>query len=469
MALTTPGLLAVTVTRGEREPWVMAPHLAHLDREVERFLYGDYGEDILLIEMPPRHGKSFYGSQWLPAWRLGRYPSDRVALASYEATFARTWGRRAKAVFEQYVSPLTGLRVSPEQSAASDWAIEGHSGGMFTTGVGGPLTGRGTSCMVIDDAVKNAEEALSPTIREKHWDWWQTTASTRIEPGGKVVGIGTRWHIDDLFGRIIKAGESGEGRTVRRVTLPAIAEVNDPLGRREGEALWPARYPIAKLEQIRNGMDPFWWNALYQQNPVSGGRTEWPAEYFGEHIWVDQWPESLAQGVIAIDPSKGRDAKKGDYSAIVYVGYANGKLYIDADLDRRPPEQIITDALEMYLRYRPTAIGIESNQFQELMLGEWNRACAAKGLHIPAYGIDNRINKEIRIRRLGPYLMPANSLLRFRRTPGCKLAVEQLKQFPHGQHDDAGDAIEMAIRLMNQLARQTQAGSQTPEDEFVMV
>ena len=182
---------------------------------------------------------------FLPAWYLGVWPDRRVMLAAYEATFARSWGRKARQVFVEAACPVFGRGLSGDNSAADDWSTTA-GGGMTTAGVGGPMTGRGANLLIIDDPVKNAEEALSQTTRNNHWDWWQSTASTRLEPGGVVIGIMTRWHEDDIFGRLLKGGGQ-----IRRLTLPALAEHGDPLGRQPGEALWPERYPAAKLEQMR--------------------------------------------------------------------------------------------------------------------------------------------------------------------------------------------------------------------------
>src|SRR5262249_56690751 len=122
-----------------------------------------------------------------------------------------------------------GMEVSGDERPASEWGLFGRAGGMLTAGVGGPLTGRGAHLLIVDDPIKNAEQARSQTIRDNHWEWWQSTASTRIEPGGCAIIIATRWHPDDLSGRLLQAATIGEGAPVRRLRLPAIAEDADPL------------------------------------------------------------------------------------------------------------------------------------------------------------------------------------------------------------------------------------------------
>jgi hypothetical protein len=175
---------------------------------------------------------------------------------------------------------MFGVKVSGSSSAADNWEIEKYGGGMTTSGIGGALTGRGAHLLIIDDPVKNAEESMSPTIREKHWEWWQSTASSRIEPGGSALVMMTRWHPEDLAGRIL-IETPGEWEVV---SLPAIAECDDPMGREPGEALWPQRWPVSELRKTENSIDRYWWNALYMQRPSRHGRFEWPDEYF-QDIW----------------------------------------------------------------------------------------------------------------------------------------------------------------------------------------
>ena len=253
-ATATPALFARLASQGR---WRTARHLLAMDRAITETIVGR-SPKVLLIEAPPRHGKSELVSKYLPAWFLGTFPDRRVMLTSYEAGFARSWGRRVQEVFERWGPRYFGVRLNRRVRAASEWTIEGHEGGMFTAGVGGPLTGKGADLLIIDDPVKNSQTGLSETLREGQWDWWQSTASTRLEPGGTVILIGTRWHEYDLAGRLLESEKNG-GWPVRRLRLPALAEVPDALGRAEGEALWPERWPRSVLEERARASDPYWW------------------------------------------------------------------------------------------------------------------------------------------------------------------------------------------------------------------
>jgi predicted phage terminase large subunit-like protein len=191
-----------------------------------------------------------------------------------------------------------------------------------------------------------------------------------------------------------------------------------------------------------------------QGSPSNPDLYEWPEEYFGREIWFDEWPGEFQIKTIALDPSKGRDANVGDYSAFVLLGIdSTGTLYVEADLARRPIAQIVADGVAHCQAFRPDAFGIEVNQFQDLLGDQFVAAFRAAGLWaMSPWSIENRINKQVRIRRLGAYL--ARRGLRFKsRSPATALLIEQLREFPVGDHDDGPDALEMAIRLAGEFSR----------------
>jgi predicted phage terminase large subunit-like protein len=443
--LVTPALFAIQASQGR---WKPARHLLQIDQAVIDTIRGE-SPPLLVIEAPPRHGKSELISKCLPAWYLGVYPEKRVMLATYEAHFARSWGRKARNLFEEVSESFFGLSLDSEVASAADWGLAGCEGGMVTAGVGGPLTGRGADLLIIDDPVKNAEEATSEIIRENVWDWWQSTASTRIEPSGCAIIIATRWHEDDLSGRLIRASETGEGAPIRRICLPAIAEEHDDLGRVPGEALWPERWPLKSLEQRRQGHDEYWWRALYQQRPSRGARAVWPESYFGEHLWARNWPESFEIAVIAIDPARGSGT--GDDTAIVFAGLAGNAIWVDAHLARDPIEIMARTLVDFVACQRVNRVAVESNfALDSSLQNEVYRASAEKKLApFMMEGIINSSNKELRISRLGSFLMRRQ--LRFRNSPSCRKLVHQLREFPGSKHDDGPDALELAIRELHQL------------------
>lgn len=461
-----PISMAETVSRGY---WNRAKHLELISSTIREAI--DHNRRtkerrIVIIEAPPRHGKSEFCSKYFPSWYLGKYPDNRVMLASYEANFARSWGRKVRTIIEEFGQSLFGVTVSDAQQAAVDWEIAGHRGGMVTAGVGGPMTGRGADLLIVDDPIKNAEEAVSETIRESHWDWWQSTASTRIEPGGTAVIIATRWHTEDLSGRVIQDAErmGGESMPVVRVRLPAIAGDGDQLNRQPGQPLWPDRWPLKLLERRRDELDPYWWLALYQQEPTGDLHADWPATYFGPSIWFDDWPapSEIVNRVVSVDPSLGK-TDKADFSAIVKLAKdIHGVYWIEADLDRRPSARIVNDGLDHYRALDAVALGCETNQFQELLGQSFDAEAAKRGMNVWFCGINNHTNKMVRIRSLSPLL--AAGRIRFKRASrGTQLLVDQLRGFPLANHDDGPDALEMAVRLCEHILRGQVVESDTYE------
>jgi predicted phage terminase large subunit-like protein len=229
--------------------------------------------DRLMITMPPRHGKSFMSSYYFPVWFLNKYPDKKVILCSYGDDFAANWGRLCRDLIRTHDDKLR-IRVNESSKAADRWDIEGHRGGMKTAGVGGQITGRGAHLLIIDDPVKDSEDANSQVIRDKKWDWWRTTAQSRLEPGGAVIVIQTRWHEDDLAGRLLREeGMTDDGGRWVLLNLPALAEDSDALGRVPGEALCPERYDEKYFALLTgpNGIGNAAFSALYQQRPQPEG------------------------------------------------------------------------------------------------------------------------------------------------------------------------------------------------------
>jgi predicted phage terminase large subunit-like protein len=276
-------------TRGH---WQRAAHLELLAGALERVAAGEILR--LIIEIPPRHGKSELSSVHFPTWFLGNNPDKRVILGSYAAELAEGFGRRVRNALEDIGPELWGLTVADDSSARGRWDIADRRGGMYAVGVGGPITGRGADLLIIDDPVKNSEEANSKAKRDSQWEWWQTTARTRLEPNGAVIVIMTRWHEDDLVGRLLA---EGDGEKWHRIRLPAIAEQEDPLCRSPGEALWPARFDEAALAAIETDVGSYTWAALYQQRPMPATGNKFKRSWFryfevqGDHV-VLHAPES---------------------------------------------------------------------------------------------------------------------------------------------------------------------------------
>jgi predicted phage terminase large subunit-like protein len=216
--------------------------------------------------------------------------------------------------------------------------------------------------------------------------------------------------------------------------------------------LWPEMEDLYTLMCMRAESGRSSFEREKQNSPINPDLCEWPEEYFDEAIWFDAWPSHLTVKTLALDPSKGTDSRRGDYSAFVLLGVdREGMLYAEADLARRNVAQIVADGIELWRRWRPDAFGVEGNQFQDLLGGEFEAQFQRQGLlGVTPWMLDNRVNKLVRIRRLGPYLSARR--LRFKTgSPSTLLLVDQLREFPVADHDDGPDALEMAIRMAADL------------------
>ena len=432
------------------DQWRMGRHHALVDQQLMRLIRRKTDSRILLINEPPRHGKSEHVSHWLPAWFSIRYPDDYIGIAGYSSDFAKTFGRAAMNSATEAGAHF-GLRLDRRKMASDHWGFAGKRGGMRTGGIRSGWTGKGLRVFVCDDLVKDDKEAMSESLMDSHWNWFKSTARSRLTPNGVIIIMATRWTPKDITGRILD-GALGKDWPYEHVNLPAIAEENDQLGRQPGEALWPeGGWTRELLETYRDGdgSDDYWWQALYQQRPTQHQFAEWPDRYF-EGLLCYKWPDFFELGSIAIDPSKGKE--KGDYSAIVYAGLYKGTIYLDADIRRRPCPEIVSDAVTFYREHLPDVVGIESNSFQELLAGDFDDYTRDHGyMPMPLDLIENyAISKIPRIRRLGSYLKRGR--IKIRDSAGGRLLLSQLKAFPMGDHDDGPDAAEMAIRKLELLA-----------------
>lgn len=270
------------------KPYKHSRHLDALDRALERVsLYaatgGQQGTYLLLVEMPPRHGKSLTVSRFFPAWHLGRYPDHRVMLVSYAANLVYKNSRYARALIRlpKYKALFPHIELDPASHAVDAWDLAGHEGGVDALGILGGATGKGANVLIIDDAIKSRAEAESDIIRDRTWDAIADDLLTRLEPGGAVVMFATRWHQDDPQGRMLKLVErSVQPGPVEHLCFPAIAKEGDPLGRMPGEALWQERFPAEQLLAVKERMTAYSYSALYDQSPIAAAGGLFKAENF---------------------------------------------------------------------------------------------------------------------------------------------------------------------------------------------
>jgi predicted phage terminase large subunit-like protein len=428
--------------------------MAVLDRELTDIETG--ANDRLIVQMPPRHGKSYLTSCFFPAHYLGMHPSRNVILTSATNSLAMEFSAMARDTVAEH-GWMFGINLRKDRSAVERWQLE-QGGGLRAAGVGGDVMGRGADLLIVDDYFKDIEEALSETMRTKLYQWFLSTSQTRLSPSGAIVLMATRWHGKDLIGEVLRTAEE-TGEKWRIVKFPALGD--------DGAALWPEQWSAEKLESRKRSYTasgyPWMWEALYQQNPPDVLDSEWPREYF-ENIYTDYWPPKNKRHllVVALDPSLGK-TDKADYSAFVAVAKGrDGNYYVDANISRRPSSQIVAEGVDWMADLAPDHFGCETNQFQELLREQFEAALPrAKMTLTQVWGINNSVPKLTRIRSLTSSL--AKGRIKIRRSPGSSLLVEQLKGFPAHKFFDGPDALEMAIRLTEELLQGTAASEPVEE------
>jgi hypothetical protein len=299
----------------------------------------------LIIQMPPGHGKSEGASRNLRAYMFGKHPDLRVIASSHTADLAAEMNRDVQRIIAspryQTAFPATRLCRTTDAEGrrnANLFDVAGRRGYYKAAGVGGAISGRRFDVGIFDDPIKDGLAANSPTTREAVWSWYTSTFHTCQARGAGIIICLTRWHQDELVGRLLARAESGEGEPWDVLSLPAVATGKNQHpddSRKPGEALWPWFRPLAELEKIEQ-IEPRDFAALYQQDPIGEGGTEWPQEYFaGEGFWFDDWPEDVVLKVMALDPSMADSDHAGDYQALVVLHFGHdARIYVDAHLVR---------------------------------------------------------------------------------------------------------------------------------------
>lgn len=442
MDIASPALWARKLSGGK---FKIPRHIAYLDDVIVKAITG-HGPRRIVVSMPPRHGKSYYISEHLPAWYVGMFPDNQVILTSYEADFAASWGAKSRDLLMNSENNLLGVKIDPMKKSANSWKIDGHRGGCVTAGAGGAITGKGAHLFVIDDPLKNSEEAQSETIRNKQWDWFRSTAYTRIEPGGVLVVVMTRWHMDDLAGRIIR--ELSEVEPWEVISFPAIAENVDVLGRTEGEALWPERRPIDELNNIRSTVGPFWWSALYQQRPtpIEGGLFK--LEFF------DQFFERSPQEVKScrfwdLAATKNSDS---DYTVGLLLSLCDdGNFYVqDVVRGRWAPyerDRIIKQVAQLDGYNVKIRMEKEPGASGESLCDSMGRMLTGFNFR----GIRSKDSKMARVNSIDGIASVAGvGRLRLRKGHWTREFIDELIMFPNALHDDQVDALSGAYKALTQ-------------------
>ena len=409
----------------------------------------------LIISMPPQEGKSQRASRRFPLWCLTQNPELRVAIISYEANVARRWGRAIRDDVEQHSEEL-GLRVRDDLSAQHEWQLSGHDGGVYTAGLAGALTGRPVDLMIIDDPIKDREQADSEVYRERAWDWWTDTGSTRLAPGAPVILILTRWHHDDLAGRLLAAED---GKLWRVVNIPAQADhrpekgETDPLGRKPGEFMDSARRRTkAQWEAIKVRSGPRTWGSLYQgrPTPLAGGLfpQEWARYETPFHLEKDN-------GVCWIPGANWELVQSWDlaFKDLASSDYVVGQVWL-----RQGADVYLLDQVRRRMSFNDTLGAIRA------MSAKWPQA-VAKFIEDKANGpaVINALNSHLggiipiepegskyaRASAVSPFVWSGNvHLPTAELLPNVEELLEESRGFPNSAHDDTIDAFSQAVNRL---------------------
>ena len=408
----------------------------------------------LIICQPPRSGKSEIVSRRFPAYALGKNPDLQIIATSYSSDLVSRFNRDVQRIIDDDIyreifpsTTLNGRNVKTDTRASyirtSDlFEVVGHKGSYRSTGVGGGITGQGADILIIDDPIKDRAEANSPTIREKLWDWYTSTAYTRLSPGGGVIVMATRWHTDDLIGRLIQKMQEGSGDDFNVITYPAIAEHDEP-HRKAGEALHPERYDLEQLNAIRQTIGPQDWSALYQQRPVPEGGAVFKIDAFKR--WNStNLPPTFDQILGSWDMTF-KDSKSSDYVVGQVWGRKGVDLYL---LDLFRGQWDFTKTLEMFALM--TAKYPRTHRW--LIEDKANGSAIISVLKKQIHGITPITPTESKLERayaVTPLIEAGNVYIPESATWLANFE-DELLNFPAGAHDDQVDSMTQALNFARQ-------------------
>ena len=445
---------AVYASRGR---WRKARHLEYLGGLLVRLARGEILR--LCVSMPPRHGKSELISKYFPSWFLGSHPGSRVILCSYGQALTYEWSRAARDAFAEHAEEVFGLTTWTRASPKSWDVYEAGrrcGGALYAVGKGGALTGRGADLAVCDDLVKDRDEVSSIAQRDRAWEWFVSVPLTRLQPGGRAVVVQTRWHHDDVVGRLKRAQERGQlGEPWTFVNLPCLAEDEDPLGRAPGEALWPETWPASWAAEKAREVGSLVWASLYQGHPtpIEGGmfKSSWTRLYQrdGDVLRSEHGTVRLSDLVrYATCDLAASTRTTADYTVFATWGVdrVGRRLYLLDLVRERLEGPDLVPRLRAVLGLWGGVAFVEKIGFQTSLIQEARRA----GLPVRELRPDG--DKVTRA-------LPATAALEggqvlFREgAPWLADLLEELATFPGGEHDDQVDALAYGVQVFLRSVR----------------
>ena len=414
--------------------WIDTHFHKFLANKIQSFVETETGNpyDILVLSCPPQHGKSMTVTETFPSWYVGKYPDRRCIIACYNDDFAGKFGRRNKGKIDECAKHVFG--ISLKKSSDRDMEIQDHSGGIITRGIMAGITGNAGDLIIIDDPVKNRLEADSSTYRERLWEEWENSIMTRTQAGTKIIIIQTRWHEDDLAGRVI-ANEN----FVEVVNIPVEAEENDILGRNIGDSLCPEigkdnKWLQEFKQRYADGKRA--WNALYMGRPTSAEGNIFKREWWK---YYDRLPENIPLVAISVDATF-KDSDTSDFVAIEVWGKLNGDYYL---IDLIKKRMDFPDTLKA-IRYMANKY---PNRHSILVEDKANGSAIISMLKHEIGGIIPITPKESKIARANAItgIVEAGNVYLPEYADFTGEFVEEFASFPNGVHDDLVDACTQFI------------------------
>lgn len=425
-----------------RGNWVLAKHLDYICSAVEDLIYNKTDKQILITSMPPQHGKSQTITETLPSFYLGKYPSRRVIEVSYGDDLARRFGRRNKQKIIEFGKELFGIELSKGGTSDTDLEIDGHKGTMLSRGIMAGITGQPADLIIIDDPIKNRQEADSETYRDRIWDEFLNSIYTRLSAQGKIILIMTRWHEDDLAGRIL----NNLGDKTQYINIPCEAEDNDILGRSVGDALFP-----------EIGKDKEWMQEFKKAYTTQEGNRSWLALFQGRptaqegNMIKRQWwqyynklPEYFDEMIQSWDCTfKGSDGS--DFVAGQVWGRVGANYYlIDRVKQRMDIVETMTQIEQMTIKYPKATLKLIEDKANgpaviQMLRNKINGIVAVN----PEGGKIARASAVSPTIESGNVYLPSHEL-----APWVNEYIEEFSAFPNGAHDDEVDATTQALNRL---------------------
>jgi predicted phage terminase large subunit-like protein len=415
-------------------------HHKRMARAFERVACGELKR--LIINMPPRHTKSEFASYLLPAWFLGNYPHKKVIQTSHTAELAVGFGRKVRNLVdsESYKAVFPNLGLQADSKAAGRWATNA-GGDYFAIGVGGAVTGKGADLLIIDDPHSEQEAALAeinPDIYDKTYEWYTSGPRQRLQPGGSIVVVMTRWSKRDLTGQVIKSAAQRGGDEWEVIEFPALLP--------SGRPLWPEFWSKAELDTLKLELPNSKWQAQYQQNPVSESSAIVKREWW--QIWEEEDPPWCEFTLMSWDTAFEKN-NRADYSActlwgVFYKEDDTGKpqaniIMLNAFRDRMEFPELKQRAIAEYREWEPDSVIIEKKATGAPLIYEMRAMGIPVQEFTPSRGNDkiSRLNAVSDLFASGRVWAP--------NTQWAEAVIDEVASFPAGEHDDYVDSVSLAL------------------------